>query len=296
VDLRHLITLCAVIDRGSFSAAAEALGISQPAVSSQIRSLEERLGERLLDRSGRGVRVTEAGRVVERYARQVMALEDALERELGDVDGRIAGRLELGSSTGPGEVLLPGVLGRFRQAHPDVTVSLVVHDSRTICDMVLEGVLDLGIVGAVREQRGLTFTPFLRDELVVITPPSHPLAAASAISLHDLAATELISQQAGSGVRDTLEAAFRAAGLPIVRSSMELGLQQSVKAAVLEGLGVTVISRGAVTAEIADGRLVAVPVQGADLVRDFSTVRAAGRTPARLTTAFLAFAAAELDI
>lgn len=296
MDLRHLITLCAVIDRGSFSAAAEALGISQPAVSSQIRSLEERLGERLLDRSGRGVRVTEAGRVVERYARQVMALEDALERELGDVDGRIAGRLELGSSTGPGEVLLPGVLGRFRQAHPDVTVSLVVHDSRTICDMVLEGVLDLGIVGAVREQRGLTFTPFLRDELVVITPPSHPLAAASAISLHDLAATELISQQAGSGVRDTLEAAFRAAGLPIVRSSMELGLQQSVKAAVLEGLGVTVISRGAVTAEIADGRLVAVPVQGADLVRDFSTVRAAGRTPARLTTAFLAFAAAELDI
>jgi len=296
VDLRHLVTLCAVIDRGSFSAAAETLGISQPAVSSQIRSLEERLGERLLDRSGRGVRVTEAGRVVERYARQVIALEDELERELGDVDGRIAGRLELGSSTGPGEVLLPGILGRFRQAHPDVTVSLVVHDSRTICDMVLEGVLDLGIVGAVREQRGLTLTPFLRDELVLITPPDHALAAAQAIALSDLASIELISQQAGSGVRDTLEAAFRAAGLPIVRSSMELGLQQSVKAAVLDGLGVSVISRGAVTAEVADGRLAAVPVEGADLVRDFSTVRAAGRTPARLTTAFLAFAAAELQI
>ncbi len=296
MDLRHLTTLCAVIDRGSFSAAAEALGISQPAVSSQIRSLEERLGERLLDRSGRGIRVTEAGRVVERYARQVIALEVELERELGEVDGRIAGRLELGSSTGPGEVILPRLLGRFRAAHPDVTVSLVVHDSRTICEMVFAGDLELGIVGAVREQRGLEFAPFMRDELVLITPPDHQLAARSAISLAELSEIELISQQPGSGVRDTLERAFRDAGLAVVRRPMELGLQQSVKAAVLDGIGVSVISRGSVTDEVNDGRLAIVAVEGGRLARDFSIVRAVGRTPTRVVDAFLSDAMPSLDI
>lgn len=296
MDLRHLTTLCAVIDRGSFSAAAEALGISQPAVSSQIRSLEERLGERLLDRSGRGIRVTEAGRVVERYARQVIALEVELERELGEVDGRIAGRLELGSSTGPGEVILPRLLGRFRAAHPDVTVSLVVHDSRTICEMVFAGDLELGIVGAVREQRGLEFAPFMRDELVLITPPDHQLAARSAISLAELSEIELISQQPGSGVRDTLERAFRDAGLAVVRRPMELGLQQSVKAAVLDGIGVSVISRGSVTDEVNDGRLAIVAVEGGRLARDFSIVRAVGRTPTRVVDAFLSDAMSSLDI
>lgn len=292
MDLRQLTTLCAVIDRRSFSAAAESLGISQPAVSSQIRSLEERLGQRLLDRSGRGVRVTEAGRVVERYARRLIALEGELERELADAGGRIAGRLQLGSSTGPGEVMLPRLLGRFRQAHPDVTVGMVVHDSRTICDLVESGELELGIVGAVRDRRGLDFAPFLRDELVVIAPPGHALAARASITLAELAATEVVMQQPGSGVRDTLEAAFRAEGLPVARWPLEMGLQQSVKAAVLDGIGVSVISRGAVAVEAADGRLAVIAIEGGRTVRDFATVQAAGRTPTRLVTAFLEFARA----
>lgn len=296
MDLRQLTTLCAVIDRGSFSAAAEALGISQPAVSSQIRSLEERFGARLLDRSGRGVTVTEAGRLVERYARQMLEIESELDRALGDADARIAGRLELGSSTGPGEVLLPRLLARFRREHPEVTISLVVHDTRTICDMVVDGELEIGIVGAARAQRGLEFAPFIHDELVLIAPPGHPLAARRSIALGELASVELIMQQQGSGVRDTLEGAFRAQGLKPEPAAMELGLQQSVKAAVLDGFGVTVISRGSITAELAQGRLVAVPIEGAQLARDYSVVRAAGRTPTRLVTAFLAFVAAQPDL
>lgn len=296
MDLRQLATLCAVIDRGSFSAAAESLGISQPAVSSQIRTLEERLGQRLLDRSGRGVAVTEAGRVVEGYARRMLDLEGELRRAIGEVDGRVAGRLELGSSTGPGEVLLPRLLARFRAAHPDVTVSLVVHDSRTICELVLAGELELGIVGAARSQRGLDFGHFLRDELVLIARPDHPLAGRASLTLAQLSTVDLLMQQRGSGVRDTVEAAFRAADLRSDAPSVELGLQQSVKAAVLDGMGVTVISRGAVTAEVADGRLVAIPIAGGELAREFATVRAAGRTPSRLGVAFLAFAQAHPDI
>lgn len=298
MDLRHLVTFCAVVDRGSFSAAGEELGISQPAVSAQIRSLEERLGRRLLDRRGRRVSLTEAGAVLERHARRMIALEGDLEREIAEVGGRVAGRLVIGSSTGPGEILLPRLLASFRRAHADVTVSLVVQDTQTICDRVLDGELELGIVGAARPQRGLEFTPFLRDELVLIAPPGHPVAVDRPIPLADLARTELLMQQRGSGVRAVLEEVLRAAGIRVsdLPVGMELGLQQSVKAAVLDGLGVTVISRLSVASEVADGRLIARPIEGGDLTRDFSVVRATGRTPTRLTAAFLEFAGAELAV
>lgn len=296
MDLRHLVTFCAVVDRGSFSAAAEELGLSQPGVSAQIRSLEERLGQRLLDRTGRAVRLTEAGQVLEAHARRMIALEAELEREMGDVGERIAGRLQLGSSTGPGEVLLPRLLGAFRQEHPDVTVSLVVHDTQTICDRVLDGELELGIVGAARPHRGLEYVPFLRDELVVIIPPGHTLATHASIGLEDLARSPLLMQQRGSGVRAVLEEAFAGAGIRLedVDVVMELGLQQSVKSGVLSGHGLTVMSKFTVEPELADGRLIAIPIEGHQLARDFSVVRAAGRTPTRLTAAFIEFARGHL--
>lgn len=296
MDLRHLVTFCAVVDRGSFSAAADELGISQPAVSAQIRSLEERLGQRLLDRNGRSVTLTEAGQVLEAHARRMIALEGELEREMGEVGDRIAGRLQLGSSTGPGEVLLPRLLGAFHRAHPDVSVSLVVHDTQTICDRVVDGELELGIVGAARPQRGLEYAPFLRDELIVIAPPGHALASRTSITLEELAGLPLVMQQRGSGVRAVFEESLRTLGIRLhdLNITMELGLQQSVKAGVLEGLGLTVMSRLTVEPEIADGRLVALAIEGHELARDFSVVRAAGRTPTRLTTAFLDFARSRL--
>lgn len=296
MDLRHLLTFCAVVDRGSFSAAADELGISQPAVSAQIRSLEQRVGERLLDRHGRGASLTEAGRVLETYARRMIALEEELDRELGETSERVSGQLVIGSSTGPGEVLLPPVLGDFRRRHPEVGVSLIVSDTRTICQQVIDGELELGIVGSDRPQRGLVVTPFIRDELIVIAPPDHPLARETAIDLAAFLEYPVILQQRGSGVRDVLEQAIRAAGLrpSDLTVEMEIGLQQSVKAAVMGGYGITVISRGAVEPELADGRLAGVALSGSDLRRDFATVRAVGRTPSRVISAFLAFAAPRL--
>ena len=176
--------------------------------------------------------------------------------------------------------------------HPDVSVSLVVHDTQTICDRVADGMLEFGIVGAARPQRGLEFTQFVRDELIVIAPSDHPLAGRGEISLAELAQLPLLMQQRGSGVRAVLEEAVRAG---IGRNShlqvdMEIGLQQSAKAAVLSGYGVTVISRLAVAQELADGRLAEVGIAGTELARDFSVVRASGRTPTRLSTAFVDFA------
>ena len=292
MDLRHLLTLRTVVDKGSFSHAAEELGVSQPAVSFQIRSLEERLGQRLLDRSGRRVTLTDAGRVVDGYARRILALEDDLEREISELSDHMAGPLVMGSSTGPGELLLPRLLGGFKEANPEVEISLVVQDTQTVCDRVLEDDLELGVVGAARPHRGLLFEPFVRDELVVICPPDHALAKKSRITLEQLAQQPMILQQRGSGVRAVLESAFRAAGVRMrdLDVTLELGLQQSVRAAVLDGLGITVISRLAVERDLAEGRLAAVQVEGAVLARDFSLVRHAGRTPSRASEGFIAYA------
>ena len=292
MDLRQLITFRTVVDKGSFSQAAEELEISQPAVSFQIRALEESLGHRLLDRSGRRVSVTEAGEVVYRGARRMIGLAAELERDVGEIGTRVSGRLVLGSSTGPGEVLLPRLLGSFHSAYPDVRVSLQVSDTQTVCERVLDEELELGIVGAARAQRGLVFEPFVRDELVAIVSPDHAFAERDSVTLEELVAEPMLIQQEGSGVRSVVEAAIRESGLRDrdLNVAMELGLQQSVKAAALDGFGITVISRLAVEREVADGTLVALRLEGSGLERHFFAVRHAGRTPKRVTTTFLEFA------
>lgn len=285
-----------VVEKGSFSQAAEELEISQPAVSFQIRALEQKLGHRLLDRSGRRVSLTEPGEVVYRYARRMIGMEAEMERELGEVGTKVAGRLMMGSTAGPAELLLPRLLGAFHRTYPEVRVSLVVTDTQSVCDRVLDDELEIGVVGAGRTQRGLEFESFLRDELVLIVPPGHALDGREAVTLEELADEPMLFQQEGSGVRQALEAAMRGSGLRDrdLNVQMELGLQQSVKAAVLDGFGITVISRLAVERELADGLLVAVPFEQPGISRDFSIVRHAGRTPRRLATAFLEFARAEL--
>ncbi len=292
MDLRQLITFRTVVDKGSFSQAAEELEISQPAVSFQIRALEKSLGHRLLDRSGRRVSVTEAGEVVYRGARRMIGLAAELERDVGEIGTKVSGRLVLGSSTGPGEVLLPRLLGSFRSAYPDVRVSLQVSDTQTVCERVLDDELELGIVGAARAHRGLVFEPFVRDELVAIVSPDHAFAERDSVTLEELVAEPMLIQQEGSGVRSVVEAAIRESGLRDrdLNVAMELGLQQSVKAAALDGFGITVISRLAVEREVADGTLVALRLEGSGLERHFFAVRHAGRTPKRVTTTFLEFA------
>ncbi len=296
MDLRHLQTFRAVVERGSFSAAAEGLEISQPAVSAQIRSLEERFGQRLIDRGGRRGRTTEAGDVLFRYAGRILQAEVELRRAIVEVGEGVGGRLELGASTGPGELIVPGLLGAFSAKFPEVDVRLGVFDSQTVCERALEDQIELGFVGAARPLRGLSVEPFLRDELVVIVLPGHAFAARESVSLGDLVGEPLLMQQQGSGVRAVLGDAMRAEGLRDrdVTVAMELGLQQSVKAGVLDGFGITVISRLAVEREVADGTLVAVPLAGKGLARDFCVVRAARRTPSRAGEAFMEFARREV--
>ncbi len=296
MDTRQLAAFCAVVERKSFSQAAERLGVTQPAVSLQIRSLEQRLGRQLLDRSGRRVEPTEAGRRLYASAQRVLAAEEHLLEELdADDEGAITGTLELGASTGPGGTVVPLLLCEFQEQHPDVRVRLTVSDTQTVVDRVGERELELGIVGAGRRHRGVAFEPFFRDEVVLACPSAHRFAGKT-ISLDDLKGERLIVMQEGAGVRQVIEDELRKAGMRLrdLDVRLELGLQESVRSAVIAGHGVAFISRLAIEADLAAGRIATARVRGLDPVREIFLARASGRSETRAARAFVAFAQGRL--
>jgi DNA-binding transcriptional LysR family regulator len=296
MDTRQLAAFCAVVERKSFSQAAERLGVTQPAVSLQIRSLEQRLGRQLLDRSGRRVEPTEAGRRLYASAQRVLAAEEHLLEELdADDEGAITGTLELGASTGPGGTVVPLLLCEFQEQHPDMGVRLTVSDTQTVVDRVAGRELELGIVGAGRRHRGVAFEPFFSDEVVLACPADHRFAGKT-VSLDDLKGEKLIVMQDGAGVRQVIEDELRKAGMRLrdLDVRLELGLQESVRSAVLAGHGIAFISRLAIEADLAAGRIATARVHGLDPVREIFLARATGRSETRAARAFVAFAQGRL--
>jgi DNA-binding transcriptional LysR family regulator len=297
MDTRQLAAFCEVIDRRSFSLAAERLGVTQPAVSLQVRALEKRLGTKLVDRSGRRVEPTEAGLRLYRGAQRLLALEEQLLEEVGGEDeGALAGELKLGASTGPAAIVVPLLLGEFQRRNPGVHVALTVGDTQRIVDEVAERRLELGIVGAARRHRGVRFEPFLQDEIVLACPPGHRFAGTT-VALDDLRGEPLIVMQEGAGVRQVVEDELRRAGVRYrdLDVRLELGLQESVRSAVQAGFGVGFISRRAVEGELAAGLLAEARVAGLDVTREISLVRGSGRSATRAADAFVAFARERLD-
>ena len=296
MDTRQLAAFCAVVERKSFSQAAERLGVTQPAVSLQIRSLEQRLGRQLLDRSGRRVEPTEAGLRLYASAQRLLQLEDQLLEELAsDDEGVVDGTLELGASTGPGGSVVPVLLCEFQERYPDVHVRLTVSDTQSIVDRVADRELELGIVGAGRRHRGVAFEPFFRDEVVLAVPAGHSFAGRT-VSLEQLRTEPLIVMQEGAGVRQVIEDELRKAGTRLrdLDVQLELGLQESVRSAVLAGHGITFISRLAIEADLATGVIATARVRGLDPVREILLARASGRSETRAARAFVAFAREQL--
>jgi DNA-binding transcriptional LysR family regulator len=287
MDTRQLAAFVAVVDKKSFSQAAERLGVTQPAVSLQIAALEKRLGVRLLDRSGRRVEPTEAGQRLYRNAHRVLAAEEQLLDEVSEGEG-LSGRFELGASTGPGGSVVPIVLGELARTYPDVSVALTVADTHRIVELVADRTLELGVVGFARRHRSVAFEPLFRDQVVLACPPGHRFAGAT-VSLEDLRDETLILMQEGAGVREAIEDELRATGVRLkdFGARLELGLQESVRTAVEAGIGVTFISRSAIEAALAAGTLTEARVDGLEPTREIFLARAVGRTLTRVAQAFL---------
>jgi DNA-binding transcriptional LysR family regulator len=297
MDTRQLAAFCAVVERKSFSQAAERLGVTQPAVSLQVRALEKRLGRQLLDRSGRRVEPTEAGLRLYRGAQRMLTLEDQIVADVAATgEGELAGDLVLGASTGPAAIAVPILLCEFQRESSAVRVFLTVSDTHAVVERVAARELELGIVGASRRHRGVRFEPFFSDQVILACPPGHRFADRT-ISLEELREESLILMQQGAGVRQIVEDALRRRGVRLrdLDVRLELGLQESARAAVEAGYGVTFISRTAVEPDLEAGTLVEAQVEGLAATREISLASATGRARSRVAEAFVEFARSRLE-
>jgi DNA-binding transcriptional LysR family regulator len=296
MDTRQLRAFCEVVERKSFSQAAERLGVTQPAVSLQVRALEKRLGTQLLDRSGRRVEPTEAGLRLYQGAQRLLILEEEIVNEVADdATGDLGGVFAIGASTGPGGVVLSQLLCRFAEANPALNVQLSVFDTQTVVERIADRTLELGVVGAAPRHRAVDYEPFFRDTVILACPPGHAFAGKT-VTLDQLKSEQLILMQDGAGVRQMIEDELRRAGAKPrdLNVRLELGLQESVTSAVRGGFGVTFISRSSVENDLAAGTLVEARVDGLQLEREIYLVRATGRSETRAARAFLDFAREQL--
>lgn len=291
--LAYLRTFVEVVQRKSFSAAARALGLTQPAVSQQVRRLEEELGVRLLLREGRGpVSLTESGKVVLDFARSTLAAYDALRAELRRLEGEIAGTLRLAASTTPGEYLVPQLLAAFRAQHPRVEAQVTVSDTADVVQRVQSGACDLGFIGAPVEEPGLVSERVAADEIVLAVYPEHPFAGREKVTWDEVLAQPLILREKGSGTRRTVELALAARGKELPRESvaLTLGSMQAVIQAIRDGLGIGFVSALAVTRVPPAERLPVVTIEGLRFTRELFIVYEELSVTTSLLREFVAFA------
>ncbi len=282
----HLMLFYAVAQQGSFSAAAEKLAISQPAVSMQVAELERNLGVRLLDRLPRGVRLTQAGQALAEYAQRIAALERSADQAMYDIRQVRQGRLAVGCSTTIGAYVLPALLARFSQTHPGIQVDVRIGNTAQVQQALLDGVLHLGLTEGFVEHEHLAATTFRHDQLIAIDPPGHPLRREKSVSLERFVGQRLIMREAGSGTRAVLEHAAAARGVPI-QPFLELAGTEVIKAMVAHGVGVAIVSRLAVTQELTAGRLIEIPLVDCTLRRPLHHVWVKQRQPSPAALAFL---------
>lgn len=270
----------------SFSDAAHQLGISQPAVTQQIRRLERHLGQKLFDRIGRRIAVTEAGQTLDAYAQRIFHLLDAAGEAMDNLIGLQTGHLRVGASRTAGAYYIADLLDRFKRRYPGVRVSLSVGNSETILAKVLDFGLHVGLVAGPCDHPHLVSLPLIRDRMLVVLPPDHRLADKPVVALRDLHQDRVIMREPGSATRRLLEQALQARGLD-VDAAMELESNEAIKSAVADGIGVAVMVHAAVAQDLATGRVVVRPLRE-PLYLDFSLVYHRDRTVSPVVAAFLA--------
>lgn len=291
LNLHHLRVFAAVAREGSFSRAAAALRLSQPAVSKSVQELERQTALSLFDRSGRAPVLTEAGAALFARARELFGVERIAEEELAAMRGLERGILRVGASTTVATYFLPPLLARFHSQHPGVRLKVVSANTRAIARRLLEGRLDIALVeGPVSHER-ISVIPWREDELVVIAPASHRLARRRAVRSADLAGEPFIRREPGSGTRAVADSALAKHGVR-PGAAVQLGSTEAIKQAVAAGLGLAVVSRAAAADQIALGSIAILPLESAgfrrDLRRMLTELRLDGRAPSAAAREFRA--------
>jgi DNA-binding transcriptional LysR family regulator len=287
LNLNRLRLFLAVVEYEGVTRAAEAISVSQPAISQAIHALEQELDTSLLEHVGRTVTPTEAGVLLASYGRRIFNLTEESREALDDLAGLQRGRLAIGASTTIGIYVLPRLLATYQRRYPGITLALDVGNTGQVIQDLVDGRCDLALVeGPVSDPR-VESTPWLDDELVLIVPVGHPLASAGPATAKALADAPFLAREPGSGTRDVVSEALDAWGV-VPRVYMELGHTEAIKQAVVAGIGVSILSRLTVERELAAGLLVSPPMTPGRITRTLWIVMRSEYRPSSAARAMLA--------
>jgi DNA-binding transcriptional LysR family regulator len=291
MDLWQLNIFCKVIELKSFSRAGKTVHLSQPTVSSHIKDLEDHLDCRLIDRLSKEAVPTKAGELLYGYAKRLLALRDEAETALAEFKGIIRGRLVIGGSTIPGTYLMPKLIGEFKKQYPDVIVSLRIGDTENIIEGILNGNLELGIVGAKAESPKIVQKKLIKDEMHLIVPANHRWAGTKRVALKRLINEPFIVREPGSGTLKSIDQSLRDQGrrLEDLNVVAELGSTQAICQGIKTGAGLSILSTLAVAEDLDSGKLDALEVSGLNLNRNFYLTRHRYRSPSPLSQVFVQF-------
>lgn len=291
VNPTHLKTFLAVEKHRNYTHAAKELFLSQPAVSRQVRQLEDELGVRLFEQIGKTLSLTDAGRTLSREAKRLLGDMERVAEAVKAHRTAERGTLRLGASTTPGIYLLPPILGTFHRKYPDVELSYTVENSLRIEERILKNELDMGFVGAHLSSQELHLEPVIEDEIVFFASPSHPLAGRRRIQLKSLAKETWVVRERGSATRELLESRLVSSGAKIGRA-ITLESPEAVKAVVAGGFGFSFLSIHGLRDDIKRGRLKKLSVSGFRLKRPIYYVRHLEKHTSPVIEAFLSLAQA----
>ena len=288
---RRLQVFHAVARLLSFTKAAEVLHMTQPAVTFQIRQLEEQFDTRLFDRAHNRVSLTEAGHVAFEYAETIFEKYSELENAIREITGNISGSLTLGASTTISEYMLPALLGDFNAKNPEVLLRLRVSNTEGIVSMVENNVIDLGVVEGPVTNKNLLVEVCRKDDLVVVVPPDHELANLESVTVEQMLEYPFICREEGSGTREVIAEHLKNQGISkhALKSCLELGSPEAIKGAIQAGMGVSVLSSVSLAKEVKLGILKTIPLNP-PLNREFSFVRQRQKFRVRTMEELLEFA------
>jgi DNA-binding transcriptional LysR family regulator len=291
MELRKLEAFCRVVELKSFTRAAEMVLLSQPTVSEHIRSLEDELGEKLINRLGREVETTPAGKILYGYASKILQIQQEALQAVEQYGGRLAGQIKVGCGTIPGTYILPELISQFRGEHPSIRAVLRITSSKIIAGEVLDGLFELGVVGARWREEKLDWTEVFSDELTLVLYPDHPLFERKEVSMHDLISVPFILREPESGTRKVFFRILQREGLKEKDLDVvaQIGSTAAVKEAVKAGIGVSVLSKCAVRDDVDCGKLKTISIKGHDMHRPFYLIRRRNRELSPVASAFAAY-------